>query len=314
MSDIETVITTTSSESIRCTYLSSKFIHIFDQYASEKLKKERTKGQYWYVVCSICNEAKCDFLDITPKQVTEYFSYLMPNTTLKSTNYNLSVLRALSRYLDENADRYQLEPKFLSLFSEIKVEFPDMEFRVEDLPSLKNIDTILSYYKRNGDMVGFLACSLVLRTALTTNEMVLLDRKMFFQDANGNYGVRIPISNYAYRFIKIPDDVAALITQYTSQRIDDNPSLFLNKKGKKISARALQNRLHEACLACEIPPFTYNDLRTLSQAILIKDGAPLDKVAEHTNIKKLDWFFRYNRVVKELEDSAVDYAHIKVLW
>lgn len=303
-----------SIEPVRCPYLSSKFIEIFDCYAKEKLEKQRTKGQYWYVICNICNEAKCDFLELSNEQIETYFSHIAPDTTLKSTNYDLSVLRAIARYLDENAETYHIAPKYLSLFSSMKVEFPDMQFRKENLPSLNDIDMVLSYFKKQGDMVGFLACAMILRTALTTNEMVKLNREMFLQDKNGNYGVRFPISDHAYRFVKIPDDIAALIIQYTNQRIDNNPSLFLNKKGKSISARALQNRLHEACFSCKINPFTYNDLRTLSQAIMIKDGAPLAKIAEQTNLKKLDWFFRYNRVVKELEDSAVDYMHIKVVW
>lgn len=299
---------------IRCPYLSKKFIDIFEKYAQEKLKKERTKGQYWYVICSICNNAKCDFLNLSVKQVTSYFSHLQPNSTLKSTNYDLSVLRALSRYLDENVEEYQLTQEYLALFAEIEVVFPDMQFRQEDLPTLSDIDTILSYFKNQGDMVGFLSCSMVLRVALTTSELVKLSKDMFLQDQNGNYGVRYPISNYAYRFIKIPDDIAELIVQYTSQRTDNTPSLFLNKKGQPVSARALQNRLHEACLACNVSPFTYNDLRTLSQAIMIKDGAPLDKIAQQANIKKLDWFFRYNRIVNELKDSANDYMHIKIVW
>lgn len=298
----------------RCPYLSHQFTKIFDEYTVKNLTKARTKGQYWYVICNLCNMAKCDFLTLSVSHINAYFSHITPDTPLKSTNYDLTVLRAISRYLDENAEQYQLSPRYLSLFSELKVEFPNMQFRAEDLPSLSDVDTILAYFKDQGDMVGFIACSMVLRAAFTTTEIVKLNREMLFQDLNGNYGARLPISSHAYRFVKIPDDIATLIIQYTSQRTDNNPSLLLNKKGQTVSARALQNRLHDACTQCHIPLFTYNDLRTLSQAIMIKDGAPVDKIAKQTNVKKTDWFFRYNRVVNELENAAVDYSHIKIAW
>lgn len=299
---------------IHCPYISSEFLAIFNDYVRDKKIKARTRQQYFYVICSLCNYTKCDFLDISASQINDYFKQLLPNEPLKSTNYDVSVLRAVARYIDETAEQYHILEGYLELFADLNIEFPDMQFELKDLPELSDIDTILEYFKNEGELVGFLACAMVLRTALTTNEMVKLKRDMFFQDQNGNYGVRFPISNYAYRFIKIPDDIAALITQYTNKRSDNNPSLFLNKKGKPISSRALQNRLRQACLSCHIKPFTYNDLRTLSQAIMIKDGAPLERIAQQINVKKLDWFFRYNRVVKELEDSAVDYMHIKINW
>lgn len=45
-------------------------------------------------------------------------------------------------------------------------------------------------------------CSMVLRTALTTNELVTLERNMLLQDANGNYGIRMKLTDHAYRYMK----------------------------------------------------------------------------------------------------------------
>lgn len=216
--------------------------------------------------------------------------------------------------MDENAADFQIEPRYLDLFSVIEVVLPDMEFKIENLPDFESINQVLAYFKSEGDIVGFLSCSLVLRTTLTTNELVSLERNMFLQDANGNYGIRLKLTNHAYRYVKLPDDIVELINQYSLQRTDNLPCFFLNKKGKAVSARALQNRLRDACLACNVTPFTYNDLRTLSQALMIKEGAPLGKLAEHINVKNMSWFFRYNRVVEALDDSAVDYSHLKIVW
>ena len=295
-------------------YISEHFIDILQKYYTEKIKTKRTEQQYIYVFNALCNHAKCDYLDITKEQIKAYFSEIDPRTIIKSTNYDLSVLRAVSRYMDENADKFQIEPRYLELFSVIEVMFPDMQFRPEDLPNFQDVDKVLDYFKNEGDMVGFLSCSLVLRTTLTTNELVTLKRDMLLQDANGNYGIRLKLTNHAYRYVKLPDDIVELINQYSKQRMDHLPYFFLNKKGKAVSARALQNRLREACLVCDVEPFTYNDLRLLSQTLMIKEGAPLNKLAEHIDVKNVNWFFRYNRVVEALLDSAVDYSHLKIVW
>lgn len=295
-------------------YMSEKFIKILQKYCLEKVETKRAEQQYIYVFNAVCNRAKCDYLDISKKQINDYFSSIVKDAAVKSTNYDLSVLRAVSRYLDENADAFEIIPKYLALFSEITVSFPDMQFHIEDLPDFKSIDKVLSYFKKEGDMTGFLACSMVLRTALTTNELVALKRDMFLQDAGGNYGIRMKLTDHAYRYIKLPDDIVELIQQYARQRLDNQTSFFLNKKGKAVSARALQSRLRQACLSCQVKPFTYHDLRILSQALMIKEGAPLEKLAEHVNVKKVDWFFRYNRIVKSLDDSPVDYSHLKIVW
>ena len=293
-------------------YLSAKFITILKKYYSEKMREERTKQQYTYVFNALCDYAKCDFLDITQETIKAYFNG--KSSVMKSTDYNLSVLRAVARYMDENADILEIQDGYLNLFSVIDVIFPDLQFRMEDLPELDSIDKVLAYFKSEGDMTGFLSCSMVLRSTLTTNELVSLRRDMLLQDADGNFGIRLKVTEHAYHFVKIPEDVAELIDRYSMQRTDSQPYFFLNKKGKAASARALQNRLHEACTACGVRPFTYNDLRILSQALMIKDGAPLEKIAEHINVKNMSWFFRYDRVVESLKESPVDYTHLKVVW
>ena len=303
-----------NESNIHSKYMSSRFLEILHKYYAEKIKTKRTEQQYIYVFNALCDHAQCDFLDISREQIKSYFTGIDQDTIIKSTNYDLSVLRAVSRYMDENASVFQIEPRYLDLFSIIEVVLPDMQFKIEDLPDLESINQVLDYFKSEGDMVGFLSCSMVLRTTLTTNELVSLERNMLLQDANGNYGIRLKLTDHAYRYVKLPDDIVELINQYSLQRTDNLPYFFLNKKGKAVSARALQNRLREACLACNVTPFTYNDLRTLSQALLIKEGAPLGKLAEHINVKNMSWFFRYNRVVEALDDSAVDYSHIKIVW
>lgn len=295
-------------------YMSQKFREILVKYYKENVKKKRTEQQYTYVFNAICDSAKCDYLDMTQDDIQGFFNRKNMKESVKVTDYNLSVLRAVSRYLDEHAEEFHIQPRFLNMFSTLNISFPDMQFKMEDLPRLEDIDMVLEFFKKNGDMVGFLSCSMVLRTSLTTKELVSLRRDMLLQDAEGGYGIRLKMTEYAYRYVKLPGDIVELIELYSRQRSDNQPFFFLNKKGKPVSERALQNRLHEACVACGVKPFTYNDLRVLSQVFMIKDGAPLEKIAEYVDIKNMSWFFRYNRVVEAFTDSPVDCVHLKVEW
>lgn len=75
-----------------CPYLSETFLKIFDDYASKKLKKPRTKQRYLYVIYRLCNDAKCDFLQLKKEQVESYLKRVSKSDVLKSTNYNMSVI------------------------------------------------------------------------------------------------------------------------------------------------------------------------------------------------------------------------------
>lgn len=306
-------VTSVEKEGIRCQFLSNLFMKIFDDYCC-RLKSSRTKLEYKYVVFSLCNHSRCDFLELSGEHIQKFLLSISKNKKISANSFELKVIRAIARFIDEHADVYCLEPRYLSLFSNINAQIPDLHFKIEDLPDLAEIDHVLQYFKENNDFVSFIACSLVLRTGFTTSELVSLEKDMFIQDLNGNYGARFKVSNFAYRFVKIPDDMAVLINKYVKQRRDSNPALLLNQRGGKISIRSLQYHLHEACLACKGRVFTFNDLRTLSQVIMLKNGAPVSEVAKYVDVKKTDWFYKYNRVVEEFQNAAVDYTHIKIEW
>lgn len=299
----------------KCPYLSNRFFKILDDYTTSHLKGERTGVEYRYVIYSLCNSAKCDFLNLEQSHITEFLAeYAGGDGRISANSFKLRVIRALAKYIDENADIYSVVPRYLPLLSSLDPKIPNAEYDPRCLPSLEDINSVLAYAKQNQDMVLFLASALVLRCSLTLNELAKLEKNNFFQDLDGNYGLRLKLSSMADRFVKIPDDIADLIIQYTRSRQDDLPALFITKKGTAMTKRTLQNRLHSACMECNISPFCFNDLRLLSIAYALKGGASLDTMAAYMNMKKKDWFFRYNRVVSELSDAACDYSHIRIAW
>ena len=133
--------------------LSPKFIAILNRYYSEKIQETRTAQQYTYVFNALCDYAQCDFLDITPETIKAYFN--QKSSIMKSTDYSLSVLRAVARYMDENADILEIQPEYLNRFSVVDVVFPDMQFCIEDLPDFASIDKVLAYFKSEGDMTFY---------------------------------------------------------------------------------------------------------------------------------------------------------------
>lgn len=296
----------------RCPYLSATFLTLFDRYASEHFRDPKTKTEYWENVCYLCNHAKTDFLQLTFPLVQDYFLSIS-SVSLGTRKHRMRVYLALARYADENALLYNTGSSLASVFQLVGVEEIDMEYKLSDLPSLQNVDRVLAHFKSNGDMVMFISACLALFCGQTTSDLITLEKKMFFQDLSGNYGLRIPISNLSDRFVKIPTELAQIIIHYVDSRTDNNPQLLLNAFSKPIKTHTLQHRMREACKECDISMFTLNELRVLGTALMIKGNAPLDKIAEHINVKKSDWFYRYNRVVKELDTSAVDYIHLKVI-
>ena len=296
-----------------CPYFSDKFLELFDHYALNRFKKHNTKLQYLYAIAALCNYSKCDFLELTSEQVQEFFHNFEKNADISTVKYNLRIYRAVARFIDANAKDYQISPVYTAYFTTLILPETEVEFDPSEFPSFEEIDYVLQYVKAKNEMSLFIAMSLALRCGMTIHEITGLKREMFFQDAKGNYGIRMKVSNTSDRFVKVPEDVANLIIQYVSSRFTDMSDLLLNKQNRPVSIRSLQNWLRSACLACEIKPFTLNQLRVLSVSHMLKSGAPEKKVAEYINVKGTAWFFRYNRIVKELEDSAVDYTHIKII-
>ncbi|XBX10636.1 tyrosine-type recombinase/integrase (plasmid) [Enterocloster clostridioformis] len=297
-----------------CEYLSATFLRIFDEYATARLKKQTTKDEYWDKICYLCNYAKKDFLKLTASDAADYFANT--DISIGTKRARLRTYRAIARYIDQMSMFYGLTPDYSRVFLSVNLGEPDMYYRLEDLPAFKDIDVLFCYFKEQHDLATFIAMALALRCCLTTEEIVSLDKKMLFQDLSGSYGLRLHVSDLNDRFIKIPDDVAQLMVQYVNKRLDDDPHLLLNAYGKPLGVRTLQSRLQLACKACGEKignSFTFNGLRVLGTTLMLKKGAPVQKVMEYTYTESDYWIMRYNKVIKELDDSPVDYVHLKIM-
>lgn len=327
-------------------YFSPLFLSAFSAYSS-RFKKERTRKEYLYAIASLCNSSGCSFFELRPEHIADYFQSSdlnshgscraadssdspEPSSPLpageRSLHYNLRVYRAFARFLDEHAEQYGLMPVYTGLFSSLRSLSEEMEFSLESLPSFEEINRVLDWIREANDLTTFTAVTLALRCALTVQELVSLRRSMFFLDSRGRTGLRLPVSDgrkssgnagARSRIVRVPDDAAEIIRLLTAGRPageeSREQSLLLNKYGRPLTVRSLQMRLREACLACRIPVFTMHDLRTLGIAMMLRGGASVSQAAAYTGARNTDWFFRYNRIVAELDDSAADYSHLRIL-
>lgn len=228
-------------------YFSPLFLSAFSAYSS-RFKKERTRREYLYAIASLCNSAGCSFFELRPEHILEYFQSSdlksqgsandaasskpaepsVPSPAKEtSLHYNLRVYRAFARFLDEHAEQYGLMPVYTGLFSSLSSSSEEMEFSMESLPSFEAINCVLGWLRETNDLTTFTAVTLALRCALTVQELVSLRRSMFFLDAHGRTGLRLPVSDsrkssgstgVRSRIVKVPEDAAEIIRLLTAGR------------------------------------------------------------------------------------------------
>ena len=292
-------------------YFSEQFKNIFKGMLMG-LKKDTTRYDYCLNVSGICSMAGKDFLALDPQDINKYFREAAKSMTPSSLRSRLNGFKSIARACDEST-----KGNLYDRFAMIKLEEFDELIDPKTLPSYEEIDKVLSHLKLTDDMTTFVAISLALRMSLTTDEVCSLTRGQFYRDGKGNYGLyfKSPVFGGAKRHMLVPDDIADMIGVLTAKRKDvtDESFLLVNKRSGQLNKRTLQQTLKDACIASGVAPFTINQLRTLSIAQMFAGGAKAEDVANHNG--SLDrWFFRLERVIKDIDKDPVRYNHISIRW
>jgi len=292
-------------------YFSDRFKGIFKGMLSG-LKKDTSRYDYFLNVSGICSMAGKDFLLLDTKDIDKYFKEAAKSLTPSSLRSRLNGFKSVAKACDEAT-----EGNLNERFGCVKLEDYDELIDPKSLPSYEEIDKVLTYLKVADDMTTFVAISLALRMALTTDEVCSLQRKQFYRDGKGNFGLyfKSPVYGGAKRHMLVPDDIADLIGSLVAKRKDitDESYLLVNKRSGQLNKRTLQQVLKDACISAKVPPFTINQLRTLSIAQMFAGGAKAEDVADHNG--SLDrWFFRLERVIKDIDKDPVRYNHISIRW
>lgn len=272
-----------------------------------KDKKPNTLKGYTSVVYQVCHSTSKDFLSLS---YADFLAFFCSVKNPQTHNVYLGYMRVLTRYLDN-----RLRTRLYESVSKIPKNPKDVIISYKNLPKYEDIDKVFEYLKDKEDKTTFTAISLALILSLTTQEICDLKRKQFFIDKNGEAGIRIYTDKQVDRFLFIPDNLKELILTVRGDRNSTSAEdyLLLNKQQRPLSPRVIQKNLHDACIDCDVEPFTLSSLRTLSISNIISQGADLNELARR-NGTGTTWFFRYDRVVKELKSDPIKLNHIEVKW
>ena len=294
-------------------YFSPTFYPQIWQDFSRSFKSKCAKSDYFMLCCDICDFAGKDFLALTDDDTQAYFDLLLSRQmngklSLDTINVKFYRLHSLSKYISLNQEKYKIT--YLNPFSYVTIPQISEYIDISHVPTIAQMDRILSQAKTDRRL--FFIVSLIVRCGFTVGEICSMRSDAFIQDAAGNYAVRITYRNKS-RFVKLPLDMVALLNDYISATATDSPSLFSNNRGNPMRPRDLE-RLYAATIVFDetLPKFTLSDLRNGAAAYMLQSGASGKMVADYIGIHP-GWMHRYDKVLKELQVSAVDYTNIKIV-
>ena len=305
-------------EFMKKTFLSETTEQILHDYAVKNLEKSDSYIKYKNVVESICTYCNKDFLKLDARDAKRYFRFC-ENIKLNDEStlvFKRSVLVSIASFVEENYKTYDLIPYPYSDAYRM-IYFEDSQLISPDsLPKLKNIDRLISYLLQNKKHRTLLAVLLAVKLALTASEILNIRYSDFIENDNGCKILRIRSKRPPDRFIQIPSDLVTSIELYASEYLNEmsaaDPESFLFKarNNSPLAYRTLSGDLKNTCKAVGVD-ITFNDLRNLSIAYMIKNGATEDDISKITGTTGT-LYRRFNPAVEAIIKTSVEYNCIYV--
>lgn len=292
---------------------SEEFSEVLERKCAS-LKNSRTASDYRRVCESLCRESGKDFLLLDKEDVARYFT--LPQAIKRKESSRaawMRILRSVAKFTDAELGT-STSQAFLIGWQE-----PSADIEASDLPVPESVDRVLTLLRKENDRQLFLVITLVLETGLSTGELCRLNIGNFVLDTKGRPMIRIAPENEdgLYRNIPLSIETAALVSE-TGLLLPDGSRRFgdaflINQRGDRMTERVLQMNLRNACIRAGEQPFTLSSLRNLAVTSMMQGGAEPDMLSYQLGITD-NWFFRLNHAVRDLDKSAANYSHLKVLW
>lgn len=199
------------------------------------------------------SKSDCEkYINILDKRVSQ--KKLKRSTLMKK----YKELSSFYSYLVKNKASYGLS-EIENYFRDIRLSPIEDNIKFSDTVDINTVDTVLTYCKENSKMT-YLCILLSFKYMLRTGEMRSIRKNDLFSSEDFYaLAIRNPRS-MSIRYLRISNEIAHSIENYL---IETNSTMYLFEKsnGDPFSVRTLQKHLHDACLACNIEPFSYNQLR-----------------------------------------------------
>ena len=178
------------------------------------------------------------------------------------------------------------------------------------------LSTLKTEKRKNLDVKlrNYIITATFLTSGLRVAELASIRWNMFFEDINGNIGVRIIGKGDEVREVKIRRDVWSYIQQYRSMQgrsihldpKDDSP-LFLNKESGALSDRYCREMIKRAAKRAGITKdISCHWLRHTSASLAVDGGADIKQLLEQYGWKNIKTGQRYIHDTKKLNDTAAD--------
>lgn len=299
-----------------CTYFSEVFKETILPTFFARFKRQSTRKSYLTAATAICNYFEKDFLELTPEDISHYFSMMKSGEILthngyvfssKSIAFYLSGLGSLARYIAENGSYFGIT--YSNPFVHYNIEeSPYIEGY--DIPSLSDIDRLLRTV--TDARLRIIYC-LVLRCGLSTSEIISLAPKQFAVDSENRMAIVFKTEGKDPRFVKVPEDIRTEVSAFLVSVSASAPQVFLNKRGQALTQTVLSRMVRQSIIDAGLRKlWTLQDLRNACACHMLASGAPPVDVAHQLGIEPR-WMYRYDHAVADLDLQASDYSRIRIL-
>lgn len=298
----------------RSEYMSDMFVNqIYAGFAATK-KKKRTADEYFLAATHICDFAKKDFTDLTKEDAKAYWDFLECHEKADGTKISKRTikmrfvgLKQLAKYIMAAYPDYMEE----NPFDGIALPETNESLRLQRIPSLKEIDDLLSACKSDTQM--FLIVSMISRMGLTAKEVVNLKKQQILETGENEIAILFLAKDGKTEELRpVPEDIKDMLLGY----IDKNgveEHLFFNQWGKTLTERNLDYLLKKYSeLAGTETFFSVKDLRNRAILSMLQTGTDPRTVAQYSGIGmvRVNQFVAEGNVLAECPANLVNYRII----
>ena len=160
--------------------------------------------------------------DVTTLDLKKFLIFLQreKECTFKTINRHVNALRSFFKYHEMNVAE--------------KIHLPRIEKTLPTFLSKEEIERLLESISNKRDLA---IVRMLYASGLRVSELVHLDKG----DIEGNM-VRVNLGKGKKdRITYVDDGTLELIKEYLNERPDKNPSLFVNRRGKRLTERSIEN-------------------------------------------------------------------------
>ena len=298
-------------------YFSETFKEILSDFSNFKLRSKKTRRNYIRSVSNLCDFLQKDFLDIDKNDADRYFEYISrqkddsgnSEVGIKTIAARASIFRSIGRFIVLNRANYRnLPDDYQNVFLGLSTGAYSEYINPLKVPTLEELDDILEAAK-NDEMI-YLIFSLVIRCALTPNEICSINAEMINTDADGRAFLSLKKKNGHSRHIKIPPDVFGLLITYVEHINVTSGPIFFCRHGNVLQYPQLNNYT-KAIIKTTGYTYTLKDIRNASIAYMLFGGAVPKDVADYAGISER-WMYRYKYVLQTLDRAPCDYQNFSI--